>query len=153
MTYAIEKGGTKTLYLQVVNSSGGIIDVTSSTITFTVTDATDSTVYQLTTADATEIKITKGTSGLIQVYNTATETVLLTERLYSYDLVVDGTSRQSGKIVVQSSTAYSTNYRRSGTTAQRPSLPSGGFIGFEYFDTDITSPIWWSGTAWDITWS
>lgn len=36
-----------------------------------------------------------------------------------------------------------------GTTAERPTLDdSEEYIGFEYFDTDINSPIWWSGTEW-----
>jgi len=41
----------------------------------------------------------------------------------------------------------STNYRRWGTTAQRPTLPSTE-VGFEYFDTDLGSPIWWDGDSW-----
>lgn len=44
----------------------------------------------------------------------------------------------------------STNHRRWGTTAQRPTLTSTD-IGFEYFDTDIGSPVWWNGSAWDDT--
>jgi len=43
----------------------------------------------------------------------------------------------------------SSNGRRWGTTAQRPVLTSED-IGFEYFDTDLGSPIWWNGTDWDV---
>jgi len=41
------------------------------------------------------------------------------------------------------------NYRAWGTTAQRPSLTVSD-IGFEYFDTDLGSPIWWNGSNWDV---
>lgn len=35
-----------------------------------------------------------------------------------------------------------------GTTANRPVFDSGSNIGFEYYDTDIDAPVWWSGTSW-----
>lgn len=34
-----------------------------------------------------------------------------------------------------------------GTTAERPTLTSAD-IGYVYFDTTISSPIWWNGTEW-----
>lgn len=38
---------------------------------------------------------------------------------------------------------------RYGTTAERPVLDdSDEYIGFEYFDTDLSSPVWWNGTEW-----
>lgn len=35
-----------------------------------------------------------------------------------------------------------------GTTAERPVFSSGTNIGFEYYDTDIQAPVWWSGSSW-----
>ena len=37
---------------------------------------------------------------------------------------------------------------RSGTTAERPTLDSND-SGFQYFDTTLNDPIWWTGTAWE----
>lgn len=34
-----------------------------------------------------------------------------------------------------------------GTTSERPILTSVD-IGYEYFDTDLNSPIWWDGSNW-----
>jgi hypothetical protein len=37
----------------------------------------------------------------------------------------------------------------SGTTAQRPSVPTDGIrIGLSYFDTTLGLPIWWNGSGW-----
>lgn len=40
------------------------------------------------------------------------------------------------------------NYRAWGTTAQRPVLTASD-VGFEYYDTDIGSPVWWNGSNWE----
>lgn len=38
---------------------------------------------------------------------------------------------------------------RSGNTAARPTSPTFGlYSGFTYFDTTLTKPIWWTGSAW-----
>lgn len=39
-------------------------------------------------------------------------------------------------------------YKKVGTTAERPNIPSGTYPGFQYYDTDLKKPIWWNGTAW-----
>ena len=36
----------------------------------------------------------------------------------------------------------------SGTAEARPTLASGGSIGFQYMDTTLAKPIWWDGTVW-----
>ena len=33
-----------------------------------------------------------------------------------------------------------------GTTSQRPQI--GLVVGFQYFDTTLNKPIWWTGTKW-----
>lgn len=48
---------------------------------------------------------------------------------------------------VGQSTAISYGVRTWGTTAERPTLTSND-VGFEYYDTDINSPVWWNGTEW-----
>lgn len=40
------------------------------------------------------------------------------------------------------------NYATWGPTANRPSLTSAN-VGFEYYDTDLQTPVWWNGSAWD----
>lgn len=35
-----------------------------------------------------------------------------------------------------------------GATASRPAASGTGYRGFQYFDTTLGKPIWWSGTAW-----
>jgi hypothetical protein len=42
------------------------------------------------------------------------------------------------------------NYPTWGTTAQRPDLTASD-VGFEYYDTDLQTPVWWNGSAWDDT--
>jgi len=34
-----------------------------------------------------------------------------------------------------------------GTTAQRPTLDADD-IGYQYYDTDMDSPVWWNGSSW-----
>ena len=40
------------------------------------------------------------------------------------------------------------NFRKWGTTAQRPSLGVDD-VGFEYYDTTLQTPVWWNGSVWD----
>jgi hypothetical protein len=35
-----------------------------------------------------------------------------------------------------------------GTTANRPSALVAGDAGAQYYDTDLSKPVWWDGTAW-----
>lgn len=42
---------------------------------------------------------------------------------------------------------YAINYPRYGTTAARPTLAAEQ-IGFNYWDTTLTKPIWWNGSVW-----
>jgi len=53
------------------------------------------------------------------------------------------------EIPVGSSTAAARTNNRipSGSTADRPTLTVDD-VGYVYFDTDMDSPIWWSGTEW-----
>lgn len=37
---------------------------------------------------------------------------------------------------------------RCGETTDRPTLPTGKYIGFQYFDKTLGKPIYWNGTAW-----
>lgn len=37
---------------------------------------------------------------------------------------------------------------RCGETTDRPTLPTGKYIGFQYFDITLDKPICWNGTAW-----
>lgn len=54
---------------------------------------------------------------------------------------------------VKRSGTGNTGYRRvamveAGNTANRPGALTAGHSGFEYFDTSLGHPIWWTGTAW-----
>lgn len=111
---------------------------------------------------ATLIDATTPDRTKIQVFLVPSNTNSLTLSKVYFDLISTDPDDSEDTVTVGTGVIYitrdvssyyddgsSTNHRRYGTTAQRPTLTSED-IGFEYFDTDLQTPIWWNGSAWDI---
>ena len=43
---------------------------------------------------------------------------------------------------------YRSTFPRSGSSEERPSLITDNYINFQYFDTTLNKPIWWTGSQW-----
>jgi len=156
----VVKGESKTMPFEALNSSGGVITLAdaTSTVTMTIkttTDAVDTTLQKRNTyagGNDNEIEVTTAASGEFVVKFSSTNTTAFTVRNYSYTIVCyDGTdtyTTHAGALIVQQSVYDTASItRKYGTTAQRPTLTTAD-IGFEYYDTTIGTPIWWSGSAW-----
>lgn len=153
----INKGSDKKITFQAVNNNKGILDITGAGITFNLRESSESstTILQKLNTVAgggdTQIKTISAAGGVYIVYLDNSDTSNLTGETYYFESFVaisSATYKQSGYLRFPPKGETTTQYRTSGTTAQRPSLPSAQYIGFRYFDTTINSPIWWSGTAW-----
>jgi hypothetical protein len=137
------------------NSNGGILDISSATIVFNLKESSIATseIFQklntLAGGDDTQIKTI--TENLFRVHLLNSDTVNLIEEDYYYEIVIDDQVNQYGILRLQPATGISsTTFRTSGTTAQRPVLPAGQFVGYNYFDTDLLDEIHWDGSAWAI---
>ena len=65
----------------------------------------------------------------------------------STDYIFDINWRDAIPVGSTTATARSNTRMPSGATADRPTLTVDD-VGYVYFDTDMDSPIWWSGTEW-----
>lgn len=153
----VVKGEAKNFPFQAFNNAGGVIDLTSATVTFSVKESVSDTssVFQRKNTAAggsdTEVEVTSATDGLFLVKLSQTNTLTLSVRSYYFDCQVnDGTNyvTHSGALIVQQSVNDGATVARTyGTTAQRPTLTTSD-VGYMYFDTTINTPIWWDGSAW-----
>jgi len=84
---------------QLLNKEGGIINITSSTITCNIKSSSNSTenVLQKTSASSSEIEKTSATNGMGIVKVTAANTASLTGRDYYYE-ITDNTDKITGYI-------------------------------------------------------
>ena len=157
----IVRGESKNFPLQAFNSAGGIIDLTSATIIFTVKESTNDVSPEFTRSNTAaggndnEVEVTSATDGLFLVKVSQANSLSLNVDSYYYDVQVnDGSNHvtHTGAFVVQQSVSDGATTRRtSGTTAQRPTLTNTyEDIGFGYYDTTIDSKIFWNGTKWDV---
>ena len=129
------------------------MDVSAATITvnFRETQASSSNIVQKTSAGG---GVTLSTSGVYITNLLYSDFTSLTNRFYYViSTIVIGGVYYADQFVVriqgntdEEITAASSD-AVSGTTAERPTLTTDD-VGFEYFDTDIDSPIWWNGSEW-----
>lgn len=146
----LKKGVNVSLPFQVKNQSGGIVDLTSSTVVFNlkVSALATSNIFQKTSDDSDEIEVLDAENGLITVKILSTDTSVLTDRDFFSELITDSVSVINNIIRFSPfEGASSTYHRTSGTTAQRPTLGAND-VGFEYYDSDLGYPIWWNGAEW-----
>ena len=148
-----KKGETIKLPLVARNLNNGIVDVTSATITFNFkADPTQTTnlFQKLSTTEGQIDKVT-GVNGFFVVNIDASDTSGLVDRDFYYECIIVVSSvyyKLISFMKFEPTGVGSSEYRQQGTTAQRPDLPSGSFIGFQYYDTDNEAAYWWSGTEW-----
>ena len=87
------RGDDKTYVVVVKNSLGVAVDLTSSTIKFTVkynyNVADSAATIQKTTADPAEISLTDPTNGEFEIYVLPADTQLVVPLAYVYDIQID----------------------------------------------------------------
>lgn len=158
--FTLVKGEAKNLPMTAKNSIGGIIDLTSASITFTCKNSYGDVSPVFTKRNTTaggndsQVLVVDADLGMLLVLINETSSLLLEVGTYYYDCQVnDGSTTiiYSGSLIVQQSVGDGNLTRRtSGTTAQRPTLTDAyEDIGFAYFDTTLKSPVWWEGDKWD----
>lgn len=153
----INKSSNVSLILQAKNSTGGILDLTSASITVTFklyeTDATSLFVKQNTAAGGSdaEVEVLSASLGYYAVKILVANTSSLTARtIYAGISIVIGSATYTDALyfkIIENKGTSTASYRTKGTTAQRPTLNLYD-DGFQYFDTDLESPFWWNGTEW-----
>ena len=118
----ITKGQDKTITYQVKNDSGGIVDLTSAEITFTVKSDPNSSTAQIqrfnTAAGGgdTQIKIISASLGLIAVFLDRDNTLALTAgTLYYTDLLV--TDQNSNEFIIDDRIEVRHGVNTSGTAS------------------------------------
>lgn len=86
----------------------------------------------------------------IKVYGTSSErpsTTKLGTVYYDTDLGMPIFKSRQNTNVWCTAYGYSADYNIKGSTAERPTISSSS-VGFQYFDTTINKPIWWTGSNW-----
>lgn len=157
MIYTITKGSSKTISRVGLNNRGYPLNLTGATISITAKQFGDAstTLFTKTSEDSSEIEVIDASRGIFLLKILAADTSSIDFRnLYCLQtIVISGTTyidvfylRLKGNRVAI--LPVTTPPRLRGTTAQRPTLTADEYIGFEYFDTDISSPVWWNGSEW-----
>ena len=147
----LNKNSDTLIPMQAKNSNGGIIDITSATITasFKETPNATSNTFQKTTSSG--ITHVSPTNGVYLIAVDQANVTSLTSKTYYMESVIDNGSEeyiQTDFCKILGNTGASVTVNRSyGTTAQRPTLTSTD-IGYMYYDTDLATVIWWDGTNW-----
>lgn len=75
------------------------------------------------------------------------ETPKISVRKNTYDY----TTRELSTFKIEDNDVNVVNYKKWGDTASRPIIEIGGgtsLYGFQYFDTTLNKPIWWTGSKW-----
>jgi hypothetical protein len=154
----IDKSSNVVIIKNAKNSNGGVLDLTTAEITATFkqfsTASTSLFVRRNTAAGGgdTELKATSPTNGIYEIKIVPANTSALTIRSLCCVILItiDETAyTETFYLKIRDNKDYGDiySYPERGTTAQRPTLTAGD-VGFQYFDTSLNSPIWWSGSEW-----
>jgi len=141
MFYITNKSDTY-LPFTAINSSGGKLDITSINIIFTLLDNNSNIIFQKLSSD-----ITKISTNSFSVPILASDLIGVGGGYYKYEITFDNSIFELGILKIKGDTNMSF-YRKYGTTAQRPTLSTGAFIGFTFFDTTLNRSVQWDGTTW-----
>lgn len=148
----VDKSTNFNIPFQMKNKDGGIVDITSATVTCYVKESPTavSNVFTKVSTDSAQLEKTSATSGLGIVKVLAANTSSLTKRVYYYE-ITDTTNKVSGFFTIkQNYDTVSSSIAIHGTTAERTALgltlTSNDRIWF--YDDTTQSPWFWSGTAW-----
>lgn len=153
----INKNTDSAIICQAKNIKDGILTLTSASITATFKDfaeaSTNLFIKKNTTAGGSDeqIEVLDATNGFFSVKVAAVNTVNLSQRnVYCIVTVVIGSVSYSDSFyvkIIENKGMSITSHAQSGATAERPTLTAFD-IGFEFFDTDLSSPVWWNGSEW-----
>jgi hypothetical protein len=108
----LQRGVIKSIPFRALNGSGGVLDITSSTITVNVKkdnfDGAD--VFSKSTSVSGEIDILLGTSGIYQINLVNSDTIDLTGSDYYFIITIDGSTNKQGyfRILQESNASDST---------------------------------------------
>jgi hypothetical protein len=155
MIYYVDKNSSKTISRVAINSGGGVVDLAGATIVVTAKQFGNSavTLFTKSSEDSSEIEIVNNSLGLFLVKLLAADTTSLNfKSIYCNQVIVIGSTTYSDTFFIHlkgvtNGIAISI-YPEKGTTAERPVFTIGTHIGYQYYDTDMESPIFWSGTEW-----
>jgi hypothetical protein len=155
MIYYVDKNSSKTIVRIAINSGGGVVNLAGATIAITAKQFGNSavTVFTKLSSDTSQIEINNEALGLFLVKLVPTDTASLNfKSLYCSQVIVIGSVTYSDTFYIHlkgvtNGIAISI-YPEKGTTAERPVFTVGTHIGYEYFDTDMASPVWWRGSEW-----
>ena len=120
------KNSSFDIFRQLTNSREGVIDITSSTIGFNLLDGNHNVVFQKTSPEKVS-----AVNGIIKVEIFASDTINLLYKDYFMEFLVDGSTVLIETIRFKDMLS-GTEYLRSGSTANRPSLPASQYVGFNY---------------------
>lgn len=142
----IEKTSDTDLIRYARNSNGGVVDLTAATFSCDLRETpTSSASVALTPA------VLSTALGVYKIPILTTDLTSLSNRTYYCKVTITVGSDDhddSFYLKISSNTGVTiTRQATYGTTANRPTLAAKD-VGFEYFDTTISSPIWWNGTEW-----
>lgn len=148
----VDKAEDFVIPFQLKTNEGGLVDITSSTVTCYIKETSTSSVVaiQKVSTDTAQIEKTLAKSGMGIVKILAANTASLTKRNYYYE-ITDGTNKVTGFIKFKQNTGVnSTAIALHGTTDERTALgltlTSSDRVWF--YDDDDDSPYFWSGTEW-----
>lgn len=137
---------------QLKTSSGGLVDITSSTITCYIKESPEAASIVITkvSTDTAQIQKLIAASGIGVVKILAANTASLDNRTYYYEIFTTD-HKVTGFIKFRQNTGIVTNdIPLHGTTAERTALglllTTNDRIWF--YDDDDQTPYFWSGAAW-----
>ena len=153
----LKKNYDEKLHYKLRNASGGDLDLTSKTVSWTLTEFNGNTVITkdntLGGGSDSEIKVIDAEAGIIVVFVLNEDTKNLNDVNYQASVLVDGDSIETESILFYPSVSENKvikYYPHYGTSEDRPSLPASQYIGFRYWEIDNDRNVYWTGSAWDV---
>lgn len=154
MIYSMNKDSNHSITRVALNSNGGVLDLTSATISVIAKQFGNSslTLFTKTNAEPLEIEVIDETRGLFSVKLVPADTSSLGYKsIYCLQTIIIGLTTFTDTFYIRLKGITSglpiVAASNKGTTLERPILTVAD-VGFRYFDTDMSSPIWWNGTEW-----
>lgn len=127
-TIYVQRGEAKDIYFKAINSSGGVIDITSKTVNaiFKENNFDGSTAFSKSSAVVGEITKVSATDGLFIISLESTDTMTLDGTNYYFIITVDTSTIEQGYLVIYQEA--DTSVTTSGVYIYTPNITLTGTI-------------------------
>jgi hypothetical protein len=155
----INKGEDFVMRHKVLNSNKGVVNLTNASITAHVRTSPDSSTYAFRKRNTvaggsdSEIETLSADDGEVFIKMDRTDTGALVNYTYYLEVhtLVDGADYIQLHVIKvrqnRGAVSIATSPRLHGSTSERLAT-TGNYIGEIYFDDDLNTPYFWSGTEW-----